>query len=459
MAQNTTRRVAVIGAGIMGHSIAQLFAQHGFPVALFSRHAETLERAQVSMRSNLDWLVERGWFSADGIPEVLRRVEPTTDLAVAVKGADLIVETVAENLGIKHQVLEELERHCPPHAVISSNSSSYQVASMASALRRRDRFLVTHFWNPPHIVPLVEVVQGQETSNESIDITMSLLKAAGKVPALVRKDIPGFVGNRLQHALRREALAIVAHGVADVEDVDLIARFSFGLRSPFVGLFETMDLNGLDTILAIQKHLLPDLDRSTDASPLLIDRVERGELGVKSRKGFYDWSPDALAELKRRRDEGVLQTLKWLDDHDQRVQKGEPQMESEHKGAVPESTGTATGAVVRVAQWKDVREESRFAGICHRKLDAQNMSVVRYVYQPGSVYPPHSHAEEQVTVVLSGEIEFDVGGRQVLAGPDTVLVIPPWVVHGARVRGDVPVVSMNLLSPRRTQPIVYQSAP
>ena len=456
MAQDSIRCVAVIGAGIMGHSIAQLFAQRGFQVALYSRRTETLERAQASMRSNLDWLLERGWLSAADIPEALKRVEPTTDLAGAVRGADFVVETVAENLEIKHQVLGELEKHCPPHAVISSNTSSYQVASMASALRQRDRFLVTHFWNPPHIVPLVEVVQGEETSNESIEITMALLRAAGKVPALVRKDLPGFVGNRLQHALRREALAIVAHGIADAKDVDLIARFSFGLRSPFVGLFETMDLNGLDTVFAIQQHLLADLDRSTHASPLLADRVQRGELGVKTRKGFYDWSPDALAELKRRRDEGVLQTLKWLEDHNRKIQKGDAHMEPEHKEPDPGPADTVTSGTVRVIHWDEVSEESKFVGICHRKLDAQNMSVVRYVYQPGSVYPPHSHAEEQVTVVLSGEIEFDVGGRKVLAGPDTLLIIPPWAVHGARVCGDEPVISMNLLSPRRTQPISYQ---
>ena len=242
------------------------------------------------------------------------RITLTPDLADAASQADFIVEAVFENLAIKHEVLRQLEVHCPTHTIISSNSSSFRVADMASALNQPERLLVTHFWNPPHLIPLVEVVHGEQTSAETIETTSLLLKTAGKYPAQVRKDVPGFVGNRLQHALRREAIAIVAEGIATHEDVDIIARLSFGLRMPVIGPLETADLGGLDLTLAIQTYLLPELDRSTEPKQLIRDKIAKGELGAKAGKGFYEWSPDRLAESIQQRDEALLEMLKWFRD-------------------------------------------------------------------------------------------------------------------------------------------------
>ncbi|MFQ5814182.1 MAG: 3-hydroxyacyl-CoA dehydrogenase NAD-binding domain-containing protein, partial [Anaerolineae bacterium] len=226
--------------------------------------------------------------------------------------ADFIVEAVFENLDVKREVLRQLEEHCPAHAVITSTTSSFCVRDMAVALSHPERFLVTHFWNPPYVIPVVEVMPGDHTSAEAVETTITLLEAVGKYPALVKKDVPGFVGNRLQHALRREAIAIVAEGIASPEDVDLIARLSFGLRLPVVGPLETVDLGGLDLTQAIQTYLLPDLDRSTEPTQLIRDKVKRGELGAKAGKGFYDWPPGRAARVIRQRDEALLEMVRRL---------------------------------------------------------------------------------------------------------------------------------------------------
>jgi 3-hydroxybutyryl-CoA dehydrogenase len=180
---------------------------------------------------------------------------------------------------------------------------------MIGALKLPERFLVTHFWNPPYLIPVVEVMPGETTSPQVVQTTISLLDAVGRNPVLINKDVPGFVGNRLQHALRREAISIVAQGIASPEDVDLIAKASFGLRLPVVGPLETVDLGGLDLTEAIQTYLLPDLDRSTGPLPLIRDKVARGDLGAKSGKGFYDWSPGQHEELIRRRDEILIELV------------------------------------------------------------------------------------------------------------------------------------------------------
>jgi 3-hydroxybutyryl-CoA dehydrogenase len=177
--------------------------------------------------------------------------------------------------------------------------------------------VVTHYWNPPYIIPVVEVVSpehssAEHSSAEAVETTTALLRAVGKYPALVKKDVPGFVGNRLQHALRREALSIVAQGIASPEDVDVIARLSFGLRSPVVGPLETVDLGGLDLTLAIQTYLLPELERSTGPLPLVRDKVQRGELGAKAGQGFYVWPPGRAAQVTRRRDGALLELVEWL---------------------------------------------------------------------------------------------------------------------------------------------------
>ena len=309
-ARNT---LAVIGAGTMGHGIAQVFAQAGLQVGLIDGDAGVLEAAIPRIRTNLETCLGRGADDKDDPATVTGRITVTSDLAEAVSHAGFVIEGVFENLDVKHEVLRQLEEHVSDQVIIASTTSSYRVRDMAVVLRRPERFLVTHFWNPPYVIPVVEVMPGEHTAAEAVEMIFTLLEKAGKVPALVKKDTAGFVGNRLQHALRREALAIVAQGIASPEDVDLITRLSFGLRLPVVGPLETVDLGGLDLTLAIQTYLLPELDRSTEPLPLIRDKVARGELGAKAGKGFYDWSPARTAGVIQRRDEALLEIVDWLE--------------------------------------------------------------------------------------------------------------------------------------------------
>ena len=304
--------IAVIGAGTMGHALAQVFALAGLQVALTDSDAEVLGTAMQRIQANLETCLKHGSVDKDRAAAVPARITLAPNLAAAASQADYIVEAVFEDLDVKRELLRQLEEHCPAHAVITSTTSGFCVRDMVVTLSHPERFLVTHFWDPPYIIPVVEVVPGDHTSAEAVKTTMTLLEAVGIYPALVKKDVPGFVGNRLQHALRREAIAIVAQGIASPEDVDLITRLSFGLRLPVVGLLETIDLGGLDLTLAIHTYLLPELDRSTEPLQLLRDKVTCGELGAKAGKGFYDWPPGRAATVIRRRDETLLEMVKWL---------------------------------------------------------------------------------------------------------------------------------------------------
>ena len=307
--------IAVVGAGTMGHGIAQVFALAGFEVALTDTDAKILGTAIPRIRANLKTILEHNLVGEEKVAAVPARITLESNLVDAVSEADFVIEAVFEDLNVKHDVISQLEEHCPSHTIITSNTSSFRVSDMAAALDRPERFLITHFWNPPYVIPLVEVVPGDETSAEAVRTTFKLLETVGKRPALVRKAVPGFVGNRLQHALRREAIAIVAEGIASPEDVDLIAKLSFGLRLPVVGPLETVDLGGLDLTLAIQAYLLPELDRSTEPSQLIRDKISRGELGAKAGKGFFDWPPGRQAQVIQRRDKTLLELVELLRAH------------------------------------------------------------------------------------------------------------------------------------------------
>ena len=296
----------------MGHGIAQLFALAGFQVTLNDVSLEILERAIPLIQDNLNTCLKHGIVSPEEVEETPGRITITTDLDKAVSNSDYIVEAVIEDLEAKITLLSEVEKKCPADTIITSTTSSYCVRDIAGALKHPERFLVTHFWNPPYLIPVVEVMPGDATYPAVVETTYNLLEVVGKYPAMVNKDVPGFVGNRLQHALRREAISIVAQGIASPEDVDLIAKLSFGLRLPVVGPLETVDLGGLDLTQAIQTYLLPELECSTEPLQLIREKVGKGELGAKSGKGFYDWSPSRFKEVIRRRDETLIELVLLL---------------------------------------------------------------------------------------------------------------------------------------------------
>jgi 3-hydroxybutyryl-CoA dehydrogenase len=294
-------RIAVIGAGLMGHGIAQVFALAGHEVTIYDTVTASLDSAKARILANLRDLGDD--------QAAVERVRPCRELAEAVREADYVVEAVLEELPLKQKLFVEIERHVRPDTILASNTSVIPITSIMEGLRDRSRALGTHWWNPPYLVPLVEVIGTQWTSPQAIDWTIALHQAAGKMPVHVKKDVPGFVGNRLQHALWREAIALVEHGICDAETVDAVIKASFGRRLAVLGPLENADLVGTDLTLAIHQTVLPAIERRGGPSPYLEKLVADGKLGMKAGEGFRRWTPEqqqalraqVLAHLKKAR--------------------------------------------------------------------------------------------------------------------------------------------------------------
>ena len=291
-------RIAVIGAGLMGHGIAQVFALAGHDVTIYDSFAAVLDSAKARILTNLKDLGDDA--------KAVERVTPVGNLAQAVGEADYVVEAVLEDLPLKRNLFAEIESYVRADTILASNTSVIPITKIMEGLKRRDRALGTHWWNPPYLVPLVEVIETQWTSPQAIDFTIRLHAAAGKKPAHVKKDVPGFIGNRLQHALWREAIALVENGICDAETVDNVIKAAFGRRLAVLGPLENADMVGTDLTLAIHKTVLPDIDSRPSPSPYLAKLVTDQKLGFKSGEGFRKWSPEQQAALRSK----VLQHLK-----------------------------------------------------------------------------------------------------------------------------------------------------
>lgn len=313
MSDNRMQRIAVIGAGLMGHGIALELAAHGYDVALHDRDPAMLERARGSIAEGLAQLAEIGRITPDAAAEAPTRIAMGTNARAAVEHADLVIEAVSEDLELKRGLFRDLDAWAPPHAILASNSSSFMPSLLAAATRRPGRVLVAHYFNPPHLLPLVELVRGEETSDATIETMRALYRGIGKRPAVVQREAPGFVGNRLQMALLREALAIVEAGIATPEDVDTIITSSFGRRLAVAGVFEVFEAAGWDLTLAVAEQLFPAIDRSTEPPRSLRAKVARGELGLKAGKGFYEWTPEEGEALRRRIGEGLAAIARLSD--------------------------------------------------------------------------------------------------------------------------------------------------
>jgi 3-hydroxybutyryl-CoA dehydrogenase len=288
----TGLNIGIVGGGLMGHGIAYLLAASGHLVAIF----EPLAEVRDSLRRRLTAIAEL----LEDDSALLDRISAHDKLASAARGAHFIFEAAPEKLPLKQQLFAELEALVAPGTILASNSSAIPTTDIARDLKRRERVVGTHFWNPPHLVPLVEVIQNQWTSEETITRTMELLRGAGKTPVHVRKDIPGFIGNRLQHALKREAIALVAAGVCDAETLDTVVKQGFGARLAVLGPMEQSDLVGLDLTLDIGNVLVADLDRSSGPHPFLVEKVKAGKLGMRTGEGFRRWTKDAADEVRNR---------------------------------------------------------------------------------------------------------------------------------------------------------------
>ena len=304
--------ITIVGAGLMGHGLAQIFAVHGHQVRLTDLSDDILRKAVESVRANLTLLAGNGIGSEDAIGPALEAIHVTTDLREAASDAAFVVEAVAEVLELKQNLFRELDGLCPPEAILATNTSVMSITEIAARASGKGRIVGTHFWNPPYLVPLVEVVPGQETSPRTIDATYDLLKAVGKHPVKVKRDVPGFVGNRLQHALWREAISIVDQGIADAATVDEVIKNGFGIRLPVLGPLETADMVGLDLTLQIHDYILKYLESAPGPAPVLKRKVEAGELGFKTGRGFQEWSKVRMDECRKQLLEHLI---RWNREH------------------------------------------------------------------------------------------------------------------------------------------------
>ena len=311
------QKVAVVGAGLMGHGIAQVFAMSGYPVAIYDVDPQRIRKALDGIAANLKLFEERGLISAADAEASLRRVRGADSLADA-GSADFIMEAVFEDIEVKRDVLRRLDAVAPAHTVFASNTSGLDVNAMGPATNRPDRVIVAHFSNPPHLVPVVEVVKGEETSEETLTLTVDILRKAGKLPIVLRHHVAGFIWNRLQYAMFREAVGLVDKGVATPEDIDTVIKNGLGRRYTTIGPLETSDINGLDLFHRIAKYLYQELDDAKGPHPVHTRLIEEGANGVKAGRGFHDWSGGKAEAALRRRDEELIRWYKV----DQEARKG-----------------------------------------------------------------------------------------------------------------------------------------
>ena len=300
------QNVAVIGTGQMGPGIAQTSALAGYNTVIIGRSEAGLDRARARIKANLDAMLPYGLVKPEAIDAMYSRLSFQVGFDAA-KDADLVIEGVTEDLALKQKLFAELEAVCKPNAILISTTSGMRATDIAKEMQRPERMLVGHYWNPPHLLPLVEVAPGEKTSPDATEAVIAFLRTTGHTPVLCRKEALGFVANRLQHALWREALAIVEQGIATAEEVDEAMKTSFGARTPVLGIFEHLDLVGVETCYSIHSYLLADLDNQKGPNRLLQEKLDKGELGAKVGKGFYDWSKKSAADVLRARDTLLLE--------------------------------------------------------------------------------------------------------------------------------------------------------
>ncbi len=301
---------AVIGTGMMGPGIALTLALGGLRTRILSRTPENAERGLRMAHTQLTTLQQHQLISQHHARLALDRLSAGADFEPTIREAHLVIESAPENMDFKRDLFARLDQLARPDAVLASNTSGLSITEIAAPCRHPERVLTTHFWNPPHLMPLVELVRGAHTDEAVVTAVRELLRSCGKTPVLVKKDRPGQLGNRLQHALWREALHIVAEGIADPEDVDLAAKLGFGLRLPVYGIFEHIDAVGLELAFAVLDYVARDLYSRPCAPEILPRMIRQGHLGARVGRGFYDWSKRDFQAVLDRRDRFLLGFLR-----------------------------------------------------------------------------------------------------------------------------------------------------
>lgn len=307
---NDYQKISVLGTGMMGPGIALLFVRAGYQTTIWGPTAEFMQTGIDNYERNIDDMVNAGFMTPAEVEECKGNIRYTHDLADAVGSADFVCEAVPEILDLKQDLFAEMDKLAPAHTILTSNTSTLMPTDISKKMECNDRMLVAHFWNPAHLVPLVEICGHANTDPDKVAITMQIMQQIGKEPVHIKKEILGFLGNRIMHAMNREALALVSQGVCTPEDIDKVILTSFGPRFANLGLLEYLDFCGLEHIERIQNYLYPDLDTTPGPLPVIKQKVKDGELGCKSGKGLFDWSDRDKDGPRAHRDQEFIRRLK-----------------------------------------------------------------------------------------------------------------------------------------------------
>ncbi len=310
MRADEVRCISVFGTGMMGPGIALLFAKAGYGIKLWGPTSEEIRKGETHFKECLEELRREDLVDAKQVAGILKNLDLENDFERAAKQADFIVEAVVEDLEAKQGIFARLEKSCQPHAVLTSTTSTLFPSQIAARMSDKSRMLVAHFWNPAYLVPLVEVCVHDETAQEAVNVTMDLLQKVKREPVLLKSEVLGFIGNRLMHAMNREAISLVQRGVAEPADIDRVVTSSFGPRFAHLGPMEYLDFVGLDLVKKIQGYLYHDLENDGDIAPIIEEKNNRSELGVKTGQGLFDWSSRDPATLRERRDRELLRRMK-----------------------------------------------------------------------------------------------------------------------------------------------------
>ncbi len=307
------KNIAVLGAGKMGLGIAQLFATAGNQVKVIYVYDDKQRYdAREVIRGNMAILIENDVMTQEEADAALERISFVDTIEETVGFADIVFEGIIENLGIKQDYFAKMDAMFPESVILATNTSAISITEIAEKSVHKDRIIGTHYWNPAYLMPLVEVIRTKYVSEETVQTTYNILQDAGKKPVIVKKDVPGFLANRMQHALFREALSIVENDIADPKDVDDAIRYGFGLRLGICPPIECMEMGGLDLTYSIHEYLFPHIENSTKPSRLLTENIAKGNLGFKTGKGLVEWTPEKVANCNKELAEGLIKVKKAL---------------------------------------------------------------------------------------------------------------------------------------------------